>query len=60
MKYLLLLAVDGPVDGVVDPGCHAAVWDGTNDGGEAVGSGIYFCTMEAPDFRETTKMTLLK
>ncbi|MCK4681363.1 hypothetical protein KAT82_09555, partial [bacterium] len=48
------------VDGMVEPGRHAAVWDGTNDGGEAVGSGIYFCTMEAPDFHDSRKMTLLK
>jgi hypothetical protein len=37
-----------------------AVWDGTNDNGEAVGSGIYFCAMDAPDFHDSRKMTLLK
>ena len=48
------------VDGLVEPGRHAAVWDGTNESGDAVGSGIYFCTMEAPDFRDSRKMALLK
>jgi hypothetical protein len=48
------------VDGVSDPGRHVAVWNGTNDHGDAVGSGIYFCSMEAPDFHESRKMTLLK
>ena len=48
------------LDGVVEPGCHEAVWNGTNDAGESVGSGIYFCTMEAPDFHDSRKMTLLK
>jgi hypothetical protein len=48
------------VDGVVEPGRHVAVWDGLNESGEAVGSGIYFCTMEAPDFHDSRKMTLLK
>jgi mannan endo-1,4-beta-mannosidase len=48
------------VDGVVKPGRHAAVWNGTNEAGESVGSGIYFCTMEAPDFHESRKMMLLK
>jgi hypothetical protein len=48
------------VDGVVEPGRHAAVWNGRNDAGESVGSGIYFCTMEAPDFHDSRKMTLLK
>ena len=53
-------AVRTLVDGVVEPGRHAAVWNGTNDKGESVGSGIYFCTMEAPDFHDRRKMTLLK
>ena len=48
------------VDGVVDPGRHEVVWDGRNDAGKSVGSGIYFCTMEAPDFRQSRKMALLK
>ena len=48
------------VDGVVEPGRHAAVWNGRNDAGESVGSGVYFCTMEAPDFHDSRKMTLLK
>jgi len=48
------------VDGVVQPGRHQAIWNGLNDQGEAVGSGVYFCTMEAPDFRERRKITLLK
>jgi len=48
------------VDGVVEPGRHAAVWNGTNENGESVGSGVYFCTMETPDYRDSQKMTLLK
>ena len=48
------------VDGVVEPGRHAAVWNGTNDRGESVGSGVYFCTMETPDYSSSQKMTLLK
>jgi hypothetical protein len=48
------------VDGVVEPGRHTAVWNGTNDRGESVGSGVYFCTMETPDYSSSHKMTLLK
>ena len=48
------------VDGVVEPGRHAAVWNGTNEAGESVGSGVYFCTMETPDFHGSHKMMLLK
>ncbi len=48
------------VDGVQDAGAHQIVWDGRSDRGESVGSGIYFCVMEAPGFRDSRKMTLLK
>jgi flagellar hook assembly protein FlgD len=48
------------VDGVVKPGRHETVWHGTNGAGEPVGSGVYFCTMEAPGFHSTRKLTLLK
>jgi hypothetical protein len=48
------------VDAVVQPGRHEATWNGQNDRGEAAGSGVYFCAMEAPDFRERRKLTLLK
>ena len=48
------------VDRVMEPGRHSVAWSGTNDHGESVGSGIYFCTMEAPDFHDSRKMTLLK
>ncbi|MCK5597315.1 MAG: hypothetical protein KAJ04_07690, partial [Candidatus Eisenbacteria sp.] len=48
------------VDGVVEPGRHAAIWNGTNDRGESVGSGVYFCAMVAGEFQTSTKMLLLK
>ncbi len=48
------------VDGVTEPGRHAAVWDGRNDHGESCGSGVYFCVMETPEFRGSSKMMLLK
>ncbi len=48
------------VDGEVDPGYHAAVWDGRDDNGVEVSSGVYFCRMEAKGFDDSTKMVLLK
>lgn len=48
------------VDGEVDAGYHAATWDGRDDRGEAVASGVYFCRMEAEGFEEAAKMVLLK
>jgi hypothetical protein len=36
------------------------VWDGNNDEGEAVASGIYFCRIETGELAQTKKMLLLK
>lgn len=35
-------------------------WNGTNEQGQAVASGVYFCRMTAGDFAKTRKMILLK
>jgi flagellar hook assembly protein FlgD len=48
------------VDRHVDAGYHVAVWDGRDDNGVEVGSGVYFCRMEAEGFGDATKMVLLK
>ena len=38
----------------------AAYWDGRNDMGERVASGIYFYSLHTPDFSATRKMLILK
>ena len=38
----------------------AAYWDGRNDDGEKVTSGVYFCTLKIGDFAQSRKMILLK
>ena len=38
----------------------AAYWDGNNDEGEAVGSGVYFYQLLAADFSATRKMVIAK
>jgi hypothetical protein len=48
------------VDGTVEPGRYAVVWDGTGSSGESVGSGVYFCVMDTPAYHATNKMMLLK
>jgi subtilisin-like proprotein convertase family protein len=48
------------VDRDVDPGYHTEVWDGRDDSGVSVGSGVYFCRMEATGFSANRKMVLLK
>ncbi len=37
-----------------------AYWDGKNDRGEKVATGVYFYTLQAGDFSETLKMLLIK
>jgi parallel beta-helix repeat protein len=41
-------------------GLHVVRWDGTNNGGEEVASGIYFYKMSAGDFHATKKMVVTK
>ncbi len=39
---------------------RAAYWDGTNEVGELVASGVYFYTLSAGDFKATRKMLIIK
>lgn len=48
------------VDEEKTPGRYEVVWDGRNDLGESVASGIYLYQMTVGEFRTTHKMTLLK
>jgi hypothetical protein len=48
------------LDQEMKPGAYSADWDGTDQGGKAVSSGIYFYRMEAGDFAGMKKMLLLK
>jgi len=43
-----------------DPGRYTVVWDGRDERGRRVASGIYFARMVAPDYVTTRKMILLK
>ncbi len=42
------------------PGNYEVIWDGKDDRGEDVSSGIYFYTLQVDNYRETKKMTLMK
>ncbi|MFH1689847.1 MAG: C25 family cysteine peptidase [Candidatus Eisenbacteria bacterium] len=48
------------VDGEVGAGYRTVVWDGRDDRGVEVGSGVYFCRMETDGFGDTAKMVLMK
>ncbi len=48
------------VDGEIEPGNHQVVWDGRDDKGKEVSSGIYFYRLAAGEHVATKKMLLLK
>ncbi|MBM3324306.1 MAG: T9SS type A sorting domain-containing protein [Calditrichaeota bacterium] len=47
-------------DAVYPAGVHHIEWDGRNDAGTSVGSGVYFYQMRSGDFVATRKMLLLR
>jgi hypothetical protein len=48
------------VDGVSEPGSHNVSWDGRDNNGASVSSGVYFYRLTAGKFNESRKMVLLK
>lgn len=48
------------VDGERTAGAYEVVWDGTNDAGRPVASGLYWSQLELKGFRSTRKLVLLK
>ncbi len=47
-------------DSEVEPGRHAAEWDGRDGAGRRVASGVYFCRLDAGSVGESRRMVLLK
>jgi hypothetical protein len=48
------------VDGQALAGQHSITWNGTNDQGQDVAAGLYFCRMQAGDTVEMIKLALVK
>jgi hypothetical protein len=48
------------VDRTLTPGRYSERWDGRDDGGHGVASGVYFYRLEAADLRTQRKMILLR
>jgi hypothetical protein len=63
--YLAVYDVNGAlvktlVSGTMQGGRHEATWDGRNERGESVASGIYFVQVRSGGFKEARKMILLR
>jgi hypothetical protein len=48
------------VDNVQPAGAYSQLWDGTNDAGQSVASGVYLYRLRAGTYEETRKMTLVR
>jgi len=48
------------VDGRRPVGSHQVIWDGLDDRGAGVASGVYFCSLEVGGVTTTLRMTLLR
>jgi hypothetical protein len=48
------------VDEAMPAGRYKSVWNGRDEWGGEVASGVYFCRLEASSYTNTTKMTLLR
>ena len=59
-KLVRTLALEQTPAGIYQSRSRAAYWDGKNDVGESVASGIYFYTLTTGDFTATRKMLIRK
>lgn len=48
------------VDGTVEAGSHAVVWDGTDADGRAVASGVYLYRLDTDDGAQSRRMVLVR
>jgi hypothetical protein len=56
LGQVVRILVDEPREG----GHYQVIWDGRDSEGSEVSSGIYFYAVQAGEYRETKKMTLMK
>jgi hypothetical protein len=49
-----------PFEGNQSAGRHQITWEGTDDHGGVVATGVYFCRLTAGDFSDVKKMNLVK
>ena len=59
-RLIRILSLDHQPAGMYQSKNRAAYWDGKNEFGESVASGVYFYTLTAGDFTATRKMLIMK
>ena len=59
-RVVRTLSLGHQATGVYQSKSRAVYWDGRNDVGEPVASGVYFYTLTAGDFHATRKMLIMK
>lgn len=59
-RLVRTLAVGLKAAGVYQTRSRAAYWDGKNEIGERVAGGVYFYTLQTPEFSATRRMVILK
>ena len=59
-KLVRTLKLGQQAAGIYESRSHAAYWDGKNEVGESVASGMYFYILKADDFNATRKMLIRK
>ena len=59
-RLVRTLAVGLKAAGIYRTRSRAAYWDGKNESGERVVSGVYFYTLRTPEFSATRQMVILK
>lgn len=48
------------IDGAKEPGYYLVDWDGRDETGRKVSTGVYFCRLQAGDFARAKRMAVLK
>ncbi|MEN6444872.1 MAG: carboxypeptidase regulatory-like domain-containing protein [Candidatus Cloacimonas sp.] len=48
------------IKGIQEPGNHTIVWNGTDNNGRSVSSGVYYYKMQAGKYSSTKKMIMMK
>jgi flagellar hook assembly protein FlgD len=48
------------LDQTVPAGYHSVIWDGRDDGGHAVASGIYLARLRSADFEDCWRISILR